>query len=65
MRRNPASIREGIRMAKTDDTMEPSKESMVQSFGREYGKASAYALGTAAVFFVIWLVLVLLLMKCS
>ena len=52
-------------MAKTDDTMEPSKESMVQSFGREYGKASAYALGTAAVFFVIWLVLVLLLMKCS
>ncbi len=62
MRRNPANGNEGIRM--TDGTPEKSKD-WLRSFAIEYGKAGAYALGTAAIFFIIWAVVMWLLIKCS
>gem|GEM_PF-3650111 len=64
MRRSPANGNEGIRMTEPDNAPEKSKD-WLRSFALEYGKASAYALGTATIFFIIWAVVMLLLIKCS
>ena len=47
-----------------NDNAEPLENSWVQTLASEYGKAGAYALGTAALFFVIWAVVVWLLTRC-
>jgi len=51
-------------MTEPDNAPEKSKD-WLRSFALEYGKASAYALGTATIFFIIWAVVMLLLIKCS
>jgi hypothetical protein len=53
-------------MQTKNDDAEESLESKdwVQTLASKYGKAGAYALGTAALFFVIWAVVVYLLTRC-